>query len=233
MWNSIHPCSEYRLTLVIFDMLTTVNRKVKNLQETNANNDNLRTQIQSSKWWKLVICWLHLTHAHWQLCKGFWQGATEFIGGWYLPVWWSAHLAHSQLQAAIAALLDSPIATTRAALIWTWHAISQAARQGLAVLMATAEVVLKHATSTTYQSHIYESIDLNLDRVITSRVSATLPSLVKIVSAVAPPHGGEIYGSRAFFIIIFVFIFFDTHTAYTREPILTLKRRGLTQGSGL
>jgi len=38
--------------------------------------------------------------------------------------------------------------------------ISQAARQGLIVLMATAEVVLKHETSTTYQSQIYESIDL-------------------------------------------------------------------------
>jgi len=32
---------------------------------------------------------------------------------------------------------------------------SQAARQGL----VTAEVVLKHETSNTYQSHIYESID--------------------------------------------------------------------------
>jgi len=30
----------------------------------------------------------------------------------------------------------------------------QAAWQGLAVLMATAVVVLKHETSTTYQSHI-------------------------------------------------------------------------------
>jgi len=87
--------------------------------------------------------------------------------------------------------------------------------------MATAVVVLKHETSTLRQSHIYESIDLKLVRVITSRVSATLPSLVKIVSAVAPPRGGEIYGSRAFFIIIFVFIFLDTQTAYTREPILT------------
>jgi len=44
----------------------------------------------------------------------------------------------------------------------------------------------------------------NLDRVITSRVSATLPSLVKIVSAAAPPRGGEIYGSRAFFTIIII-----------------------------
>jgi len=37
---------------------------------------------------------------------------------------------------------------------------AQAARQGLAVLTVTAEVVLKHETSTTYQSHIYETIDL-------------------------------------------------------------------------
>jgi len=36
----------------------------------------------------------------------------------------------------------------------------QAARQGLAVLMASAVVVLKHETSSTYQSLIYESIDL-------------------------------------------------------------------------
>jgi len=50
--------------------------------------------------------------------------------------------------------------------------------------------VLKHETSTTYQSHIYESIDLKfgLDMVITSRISATLPSLVKIVSAGGAPH---------------------------------------------
>jgi len=39
--------------------------------------------------------------------------------------------------------------------------LSQAAQQGLAVLMATAKVLLKHETSTTYQSHIYESIDLH------------------------------------------------------------------------
>jgi len=43
---------------------------------------------------------------------------------------------------------------------WLTNNLSQAARQGLAVLMATAVVVLKHETSTTYQSHIYESIDL-------------------------------------------------------------------------
>jgi len=60
----------------------------------------------------------------------------------------------------------------------------------------------------------------NLNRVIRSRVPATLPSLMKIVSVVAPPRGGKIYGSRAFF-IIFVFIFLDTHTAYTRQLIST------------
>jgi len=90
---------------------------------------------------------------------------------------------------------------------------------GLAVLMVSAVVALKHETST--KATFMNQLIWNLDWVITSRVSTTLPSLVKIVSAVAPPRGGEIYGSRAFFIIIFVFIFLDTHTAYTREPILT------------
>jgi len=37
---------------------------------------------------------------------------------------------------------------------------SQAARQGLAVLMASAVVVLKHETSTHRQSHNFMSIDL-------------------------------------------------------------------------
>jgi len=42
--------------------------------------------------------------------------------------------------------------------------------------------------------------------VITSRVSATLPSSVKIVSAVAPPRGGAIYESRAFYYIIIIIL---------------------------
>jgi len=98
-----------------------------------------------------------------------------------------------------------------------WYtAISQAARQGFAVLMASAIVVLKHETSTTYQSHIYESILIwNLDRVITSSVSATLPRLVKIVSAVAPPPGGEIYGLHAFVYYYFCFyILWHTYSLY-------------------
>jgi len=43
------------------------------------------------------------------------------------------------------------------------HQITGSPRQGLAVLMATAKVLLKHETSTTYQSHIYESIDLKFE----------------------------------------------------------------------
>jgi len=61
----------------------------------------------------------------------------------------------------------------------------------------------------------------NLDRLISSRVSATLPSLVKIVSAVAP-HVVVKYAGRVPFIFFYFFlIFLDTSTAYTREPILT------------
>jgi len=55
----------------------------------------------------------------------------------------------------------------------------------------------------------------NLNRVITSRVSATLLSLVKIVLAVAPSRGDEMYGSRAFFIIIILFSFYIPWHAYS------------------
>jgi len=40
---------------------------------------------------------------------------------------------------------------------------SQAARQGLAVLMASAVVVLKHVTSTLRQSHNFISIDFKFN----------------------------------------------------------------------
>jgi len=64
-----------------------------------------------------------------------------------------------------------------------------------------------------------------LDRVITSRVSATLPSLVKIVPAVSPPRVCEMYGSRAFYhILFFIFLYSLTRiglqpTAYSLQPI--------------
>ena len=57
---------------------------------------------------------------------------------------------------------------------------------------------------------------------ITSLRSKTLPNLVTIISAVAPPHGGEISGSRAFHYYFFCFFsFLATRTAHTREPIFT------------
>jgi len=57
------------------------------------------------------------------------------------------------------------VVTCKQTLGIAWHhSVSlgglQAARQGVAVLMASAVVVIKHETSTTYQCHIYESIDL-------------------------------------------------------------------------
>jgi len=42
--------------------------------------------------------------------------------------------------------------------------LSQAARQGLAELMASALVVLKHETSTLRQRHNFISIDLKFGR---------------------------------------------------------------------
>ena len=89
---------------------------------------------------------------------------------------------------------------------------------GLAMLMAMINVVQKWKTSTTYQSHTYESFGLQFARFITSR-SSNLPSLVRIVLAVAPARGGEIFGSRVFNYYFFVFL--DTRTAYIFEPIST------------
>ena len=62
----------------------------------------------------------------------------------------------------------------------------------------------------------------NMARVITSRGSTTLPNLIWIVWAVAPPRSGEISGSRAFYYYYyFVFSCLATRTAHTREPIPT------------
>jgi len=73
---------------------------------------------------------------------------------------------------------------------------SQPARQGLAVLMATAVVVLKHETSTTYQSNAFQP-----------RVSATLRSLVEIVPAVLPHLVVKYTGSVPFIIFVFIFLY--------------------------
>jgi len=72
----------------------------------------------------------------------------------------------------------------------------------------------------------------NFDRVITSRVSATLPSLVKIVSAVVPPRGGEIYESRAFYFHYYFCCYIPWHAyslyQWTDFNAQKLKRRELT-----
>jgi len=78
-------------------------------------------------------------------------------------------------------------------------------------------VVLKHEIQPLTKATFMHQLILNLVRVITSRVSATLPSLVKIVSAVVPPRGGEIYESRAFIIIII--IIFVLYSLTGKQPI--------------
>jgi len=48
--------------------------------------------------------------------------------------------------------------------IYNFASLSQAARQGLAVLMASAVVVLKHETSTLCQKAQFISIDFKIWR---------------------------------------------------------------------
>jgi len=73
-------------------------------------------------------------------------------------------------------------------------------RQDLAVLMASAVIVLKHETSTLRQSHNFISIDLTFG--VGDYV--TLPALVWIRWTVETQRGGNIYGSCDFF-VVFVF----------------------------
>jgi len=70
--------------------------------------------------------------------------------------------------------------------------VIQATRQGLAVLMATAVVVLKHETSITYQSHIYESIDSKFGQ--GNKVTRFSNSAKFGEDRFVSPHSGEIYG---------------------------------------
>jgi len=85
---------------------------------------------------------------------------------------------------------------------------SQAARQGLAVLMASASVVLKHETSTLRQSHNFISIDLKFGlsdyvRKITSPAKFGLD----LISG-RDATWGNIYGYCDFF------LFFNRATAH-------------------
>jgi len=99
-----------------------------------------------------------------------------------------------------------------------FHLRSQAARQGLAVLLATALAVLKHETSTLRQRHNLYQLISNWAWVITLGRSPTLTKLVRVRWAVKKPRGVNIYG-YCDFVFCFVFIFFNKATAHTREPI--------------
>jgi len=78
--------------------------------------------------------------------------------------------------------------------------ISQAALQGLAVLIASAVVVIKHETTPTFTkvTILYQFI-WHLAWVILFGRLPALPNLVRIRWAVETPRGGNIYGSSDFF----------------------------------
>jgi len=104
------------------------------------------------------------------------------------------------------------------ATFWGTNDSSQAARQGLAVLMASAVAVLKHETSTLRQIYNFTSINL------TFGVGDNVREVTKVGSD--PMSGrdatwGNIYGSCD------LFLFFNGAIAHTREQIFKLKRRGL------
>jgi len=95
---------------------------------------------------------------------------------------------------------------------------SQAARQGLAVLMASALVVLKHETSTLRQRHNFISIHFKFG----------VGDYVREVTSPAKFGSGPMSGRdatwrqhiRVLWPFCFVFLFFNIATAHTREPIL-------------
>jgi len=92
--------------------------------------------------------------------------------------------------------------------------LSQAARQGLAVSMASAVVVLKHETSTIRQRHNYLSIDLTFG---VSDYVREVTSPEKVDSS--PMSGRDATWGQHIFSFFFVFIFFNRAAAHTRESI--------------
>jgi len=97
---------------------------------------------------------------------------------------------------------------------------SQAAGQGLAVLMASAVVVLKHETSTLRQSQNFISIPLTFGvgdyvREVTSPAKFGSDPM----SARDATWWQHIRVLFILYIFCFVFIFFNRATAHTREPI--------------
>jgi len=99
---------------------------------------------------------------------------------------------------------------------WSWLRTvqllsSQAARQGLAVLMASAVVVLKHEPSTV---HNFISIDLTFG--VSDYVrEATSPDKV----GSGPMSGRDATWGQHIRVLTFFFIFFNRATAHTRDQI--------------
>jgi len=119
--------------------------------------------------------------------------------------------------------LDKKVSPTQQRVLWGYfkfNSLSQAARQGSTMLMASAVVVLKHETSTLRQSHNVISIDLTLDvgdnvREVTSPAKfSSVPMSGR--DATWGQHMGTV---TLFYNFLFFFIFFNRATAHTREPI--------------
>jgi len=88
--------------------------------------------------------------------------------------------------------------------VYAWNR-SQAARPGLAVLMASAVVALKHETSTLPKVTILFQSIWHLAWVITLGRSPALLNLVRIRWAVETPRGVNIYGYCDFFVFLFLY----------------------------
>jgi len=93
---------------------------------------------------------------------------------------------------------------------------SQAARQGLAVLMASASVVLKHETSPLRQIHNFISIDLTFGVGNYVKEDTSPAKFGSDPMSVRDTTWGNIYGSCDFFIYFFIL---NRATAHTNEPI--------------
>ena len=79
---------------------------------------------------------------------------------------------------------------------------------------------------TTYQNHIYKSLDLKLGKVDNVTRFTNPPKFGEDRDTdLVPPRGGDIFKSRAFYTFLFLFFLFpDTCTTYTHEPIFTHTR---------
>jgi len=91
--------------------------------------------------------------------------------------------------------------------------LSQAARQGLAVLMASAVVVLKHETLTLRQRRNFISIDFKFG------VGDNVREVTNPDKVGSGPMSGRDATWAQHIRVLWLFIFFNRATAHTREPI--------------